>query len=585
MARSKYIFLISAAIILLILVLHISLYTFLTDDAFISYRYAVNLADGHGLVFNLGEKVEGYTNFLWVLILALIKFLGPAPENAANVLSLVATLILIGMVYSFNRVFLDIRRFTLMGLIAPLLLALSRSFAVWASGGLETRLFTLLIFLAVTTHFRGAFKGDRSYYFSALFFAIASLTRPEGILLFGSFWAYRLFLNIRCHQKVQPLIKSLMIFIPIVGAHFIFRMLYYGYPFPNTFYAKVTGAWFNTGLLYLLTFIHEYGLYLAIPLAVLLLTRRYDPDRRHIIMNILIPFAPYAIYIAYIGGDHFEYRQLDVFLPFLAIILQEGIRTLIIPVLKTESSLNRIMATAGLIIGIILYTVPSIETHLNFPTTYNSAVGVNSACPNGTIINRLPGLKQYLLILDRLHFGLATDFVCIRQEEHRMAMEQVFLPQARLLTRAVEQGYIDRDEVICLWCVGAIPYYSGLTTIDYLGLTDAHVAHRQLPQSEGKLMAHEKRADYRYLQYRRAAYISTRPAIFIFPIEDFLADGRVIEGKLINRAYLVPIGEYAFVFRSVFLPQYFINKYAPRGISFYQKDKRGQLTYYPTPKP
>ena len=41
---------------------------FVQDDAFITYRYARNLARGEGLVFNPGERVEGYTNFLWTVM-------------------------------------------------------------------------------------------------------------------------------------------------------------------------------------------------------------------------------------------------------------------------------------------------------------------------------------------------------------------------------------------------------------------------------------------------------------------------------------------------------------------------------------
>src|SRR5436189_992982 len=61
------------------------------DDAFISFRYAQNLAEGNGLVFNPGERVEGYTNFLWVLLLAAGDVLGAAPDVAAHGWSLLAT--------------------------------------------------------------------------------------------------------------------------------------------------------------------------------------------------------------------------------------------------------------------------------------------------------------------------------------------------------------------------------------------------------------------------------------------------------------------------------------------------------------
>ena len=46
------------------------------EDAFISYRYVDRLVGGDGLVFNPGERVEGYTNFLWVLVLTLPRMMG-----------------------------------------------------------------------------------------------------------------------------------------------------------------------------------------------------------------------------------------------------------------------------------------------------------------------------------------------------------------------------------------------------------------------------------------------------------------------------------------------------------------------------
>ena len=65
---------------------------FLTDDAFISFRYVRNLLEGHGLVFNPGEYVEGYTNFLWILELAALWGLfGLRPEHTANWLSVAYT--------------------------------------------------------------------------------------------------------------------------------------------------------------------------------------------------------------------------------------------------------------------------------------------------------------------------------------------------------------------------------------------------------------------------------------------------------------------------------------------------------------
>jgi len=81
-----------------VLVWHSLQYNFVTDDAFISFVYSRNLAEHGQLVFNLGERVEGYTNFLWTVLLAALLKLGVAPEISARVLGTafgVATLVVV----------------------------------------------------------------------------------------------------------------------------------------------------------------------------------------------------------------------------------------------------------------------------------------------------------------------------------------------------------------------------------------------------------------------------------------------------------------------------------------------------------
>src|SRR5205823_2531369 len=96
---------------------------FVIDDAFISFRYAENLVRGYGLVFNPGERVEGYTNFLWVLIIAGAKALGGDSLLSAKVLGTLAnlvTLVLVGWVaLRWQPRFV----FTGLALLPPLLLA------------------------------------------------------------------------------------------------------------------------------------------------------------------------------------------------------------------------------------------------------------------------------------------------------------------------------------------------------------------------------------------------------------------------------------------------------------------------------
>ena len=124
---------------------------FITDDAFISFRYARNLLEGHGLVFNPGEYVEGYTNFLWVLELAAIwGLLGIRPEDAAQWLSVIYTAGTIVVMLWWVARMPALRHRWLVAWMALGLVCSSATFAVWTSGGgLETRQFTFFALAAV----------------------------------------------------------------------------------------------------------------------------------------------------------------------------------------------------------------------------------------------------------------------------------------------------------------------------------------------------------------------------------------------------------------------------------------------------
>ena len=88
-----------------ILVLHGGLYFGVTaDDAFISFRYAENLAVGHGPVWNTGERVEGYTNFLWVLLLSLPAALDASLVVSSQVMGVLASVGVFAAVYGLARV-------------------------------------------------------------------------------------------------------------------------------------------------------------------------------------------------------------------------------------------------------------------------------------------------------------------------------------------------------------------------------------------------------------------------------------------------------------------------------------------------
>jgi hypothetical protein len=114
------------------------------DDAFISFRYARNWVDGLGLVFNAGERVEGYTNFLWIVLLSPFQALGLSLPPVAVALNLAC----FALTVLVTAAFADELRSRVAGgdrsaaqlPIAAGLLALNYTFASFGTSGLETML-------------------------------------------------------------------------------------------------------------------------------------------------------------------------------------------------------------------------------------------------------------------------------------------------------------------------------------------------------------------------------------------------------------------------------------------------------------
>lgn len=119
---------------------------FVSDDAYISFRYGRMLASGHGLRFNIGETppVEGYSNFLWVILAAIAEVFGTRPDVVLPWVSLASGAVLIGAVHHAMVDRLGVP--PLAALIGAVALAADPGTVVWATGGLATMPAALLIY-------------------------------------------------------------------------------------------------------------------------------------------------------------------------------------------------------------------------------------------------------------------------------------------------------------------------------------------------------------------------------------------------------------------------------------------------------
>jgi len=239
-------------ITLIVFLLNVKQYYFLGDDCFISFRYALNLYKGYGLVWNPGERVEGYTNFLWVIIMAFGMVLKISPEIFSNVSGIASGVVTVALLVFFSAKYAGWDNPIIW--LAPLLLSTSRSFTGWCTGGLATLFFTMLVFLAVLQFLRERKKEVQAPIFSSILLSLASLTRPDALLftcIVGVFFISEVLLK---RRKFAALLSWVAPYILIVGAHFLWRYSYYGFWLHNTFYAKVSGFWGEQGYLYLSLF-------------------------------------------------------------------------------------------------------------------------------------------------------------------------------------------------------------------------------------------------------------------------------------------------------------------------------------------
>ncbi len=161
-------------------------YAFLTDDAYISFHYAQNLVDGAGLVFNPGERVEGYTNFSWVLLMAAFDAIGLRPHLVATPLSLLASVGLWGVAVAFAARSAPRKHAGFAAAFVAIGLALAPSVAVWSTSGLETRFYELLVLAGIVRLVHEDDRlvaGETPWPLASLLLALGCLTRPDCLLI------------------------------------------------------------------------------------------------------------------------------------------------------------------------------------------------------------------------------------------------------------------------------------------------------------------------------------------------------------------------------------------------------------------
>jgi hypothetical protein len=400
----------------------------LFDDSMISLRYAENLVRGHGLVWNPGERVEGYSNPLMVLVMA--PFLAALPKPLAvlaiqvlgGVVVLACGLLAVRL---HERVASPAHRAPPWLVLAAVLSTYTLSY--WAVMGMETGLVALLTMLGALEATRPQPRPMRLGWTTALLY----LCRPDALLI-GAVLAV-LGLTHGRRPDARAMLNWALPVAAVISVHTAFRLAYYGSLTPNTATLKLTGVPLMIRLQDGVTFIGPFleGLIPLLGLSIYALAHTYSRHR----LLLLAPMAALIVYQVAVGGEPWAYwRIMSPAMPLLIVVAADG----------------ACLAAARLI--------PA-------PTHGRMALLAGAALIWAMAIHNRPLLSEALL-LSRFQ-------------------------EAVLNTERVRAGYALREitgpkATVAVVGAGAIPFYAERRGVDMLGKCDPVIA-RMAPDVSGSV--------------------------------------------------------------------------------------------------
>jgi hypothetical protein len=408
----------------------VAAWPFTVDDTFITLRYSRNLASGIGPTYNAtGPRAEGYTTFLWMLVLAAPHALGFDAALFAKVAGVAATLATTALAaaWAWTEAPGGASRKLWAGAVAATCFASIPATAVHAVSGMETALFTALLtatLFATSGYLRGR---DTARWAVAGCALLLGLTRPEGNV--AAFVAVATAASlVEAGARRRLVVAAVAGWMAPIALYELWRRHYYGLPFPLPFYVKLA----TPGLLPGWPDVAEWLERTALPLAALVAPAIVTAARRSQRVSLRPALATATVLIGFfILPQHqmgYEHRYLAPLDPTLAVLAGVGFAWLTARGHETRSGrLAMGIAAAGLAI----------------------AVGLNLAAARGTI----GGEADYGRGLIAAHARLGRELRALDGPAGRLAISDA----------------------------GATPYFSGWWTLDLIGLNDPHIARSGHP--------------------------------------------------------------------------------------------------------
>ncbi len=460
-----------------VMLLGICRYSALNDDAFITFRYGRNWAEGYGPVFNPGERVEGYTNPLLVAVSAAMFLVGLSPAVGVIWLGVLCGLLLIPLSFLAARHLAPAETPAALLLVPPLLIATNRNVAYWCTSGMETVPLACCLLAGLCCYLKEQTAQPRLRW-SGFLFAVAYLLRPDALLFVVLAVVHAAIIPQKAPAPLR-LRQSLAVGLPalaVVLVHLLWRRWYYGDWLPNTFYAKTGGSidYLQWGRAYLSGYIGTYGGYAfhVLPVACLLLTRLGRGSGL-----LLGSIGAYLVFVLAIGGDYnAHYRLLVPLMPLFALVWGEAFRRVWTAVERRFlAGRGYAYAARGLAVACLIVLTGQLAT-----------------CPDSHWMHPEKDRWGWAPQAGRHLAQLVT-------RGHAYWMDDLAQSEQAAVGRFLGTC-LPPDSVIAVYSAGMVPYYSRLRTVDMFGLSDRHLARSTPPR--GGWVGHEKH-DGAYIYSKR----------------------------------------------------------------------------------
>jgi hypothetical protein len=466
------------------------------DDIFITLRYVDNFLAGHGIVYNIGERVEGYTHFLWFCLIALGQWFGlhaVGLVQGMGLLCFAALLVLYGII--------SLKNSTPGSVVIPLTalaLALHFDVRVWATSGLETSLLTLLVSLSVYFLFFTRIKPPAKHILTGGVLTLALMTRPDAILFYAVAALFVFVQTLLERKSFRDLfmtnldfhIAFLILYVPYTA----WKWAYYGDIFPNTYYAKSGNlSYYSQGFEYLYLFFRPYLssfiFLLAIP-ALIVAARRQksgsfiaslrglftEPQSAALLLSLAYVLVYAFLFIARVGGDFMYARFLHPIIPLMY--------------LMGELALRRFLAAKKLWLLIVCLALPLVVLFERIP---RDALFIN---PDGK--------RKFAFGID----GIADEFWFWSHRDNQ-PFNMNPIEQNRLIGDELRNYFAGWNISVVIRAQASLAYFAKFyEVIENCGLTDSHIAHQ--PLAKRSRPGHEKSVTLDYLEERRVNFLFFR---------------------------------------------------------------------------